>query len=1270
MRYQFLWGVGLVIMFLTFSFPTVAQTGTYLVWYDGFDDYPVGQWPSGWTGMGNAPGDGNYVDDAEWFEGGQSLRLEAGDFSGCWEALAFHKLDASAPFTLKFAIYITGLGGGGCHANFGSVSLNTRPGWSYPGRTLISFRNDGTIVIPGGTLGSFSPNRWYAVWIDYERSGDKVRLAYWINGQYAGDTEVDAIAEEDELAYVGLHSGDSQVWFDSVSVEQCVVTENSPPYNWFEYEPENPRVGEIIDFYGYAVDDDGWITSWLWDLGDGWVYGDDWPQGAEYIHLQHAYEEPGTYGICMTVWDNQGAESKVCTTIYVEAGQENEPPNADFTWSPTEPKVGETVQFTDDSNDPDGTIVSWRWVFGDGTSSTSRNPTHVYGQAGTYDVCLTVTDDDGATATICKSLTVQAAQTNQSPTADFTWTPTEPSVNETVHFSDRSTDPDGHIASWHWNFGDGSTSTSSAPTHAYSQSGDYNVCLTVTDDEGATDTRCKTIHVVGGTGLQCPYPTELPDPDADLSPVSPTPFTLPKAAQGLAYCQGYIWAKDWDGNLFRIDPNTGTVEDYGLPISVSFKGLSSTGFYLLAVNATREIIALEPGGGTVSSWTPIPLPPGIDPWEVDDLAWDGQFVWLLAVAQPGERHIYKLSPYGVVKEICPINPNGVESITYGDGYLWEGDWDTGYIYKVDPETGNPKTGNLVCTYSTPFETIYGLAWGESGVLWASGRLGTTAQVQKFETRGEVCYPCTGGQIVSVPSYSTAKYYFKVQHHQPDPAWIEARNVWHCPDSLRLEIPRGCKQFEGKDYGYGAELQLVQANGVPIYANYGEYKMRVRVDADNPCAIYSIFLCGSKGEIDFELHNQVLYCTVHPSCYQKNRVSFRKEEKVNIKSTSIYDFVLLWNAELACCQILDIFGNKLAQVCITAQELNDHGLTLPLPRDQLSVLINAWRPQQLWKFPWSKCCGNEESAFMDLIAFDFKEAKTNTKAHVFTNSGWNLVSVPYSGAQFSPSNLVLWHWNAVENKYDQVNPGDAQPWYGYWLKVPEGGAEVTVQGEEIDHDVTVEIPVPGWQMISAPWPYATGALRFVHNGEEKSFADAIEAGWVANVIWGFDPEAYQYYPAITLDPWQGYWLKFLVGDITLKLIYADRLEFSSLAFSPVSPSSEEMESEPPPSPPPSLPHLTTQQIRVIAIPNPVEDVNTTTFRVLAPEGSQVKTLRIKIFDLSGRLVWSGEAKGSELVWHAQNLSGAYLANGVYLYQAQVETNGSWITLPLQKLAILR
>lgn len=98
--------------------------------------------------------------------------------------------------------------------------------------------------------------------------------------------------------------------------------------------------------------------------------------------------------------------------LYVKA-----PPIASFTYTPSTPTVGDTVDFTSNSTDPDSTIVSWRWDFnGDGViDATTGSSAWTYDAAGAYTVTLTVTDNDGLAATITRSITVNETSAAQPP---------------------------------------------------------------------------------------------------------------------------------------------------------------------------------------------------------------------------------------------------------------------------------------------------------------------------------------------------------------------------------------------------------------------------------------------------------------------------------------------------------------------------------------------------------------------------------------------------------------------------------------------------------------------------------------------------------------------------------------------------------------------------------------------------------------------------------------------------------------------------------------
>jgi len=86
---------------------------------------------------------------------------------------------------------------------------------------------------------------------------------------------------------------------------------------------------------------------------------------------------------------------------------------------------------------------------------------------------------------------------NSPPIADFSYDPEYPTINTIIQFTDLSTDSDGNIVSWSWDFGDGNTSVLQDPTHNYSTPGEYIVSLTVTDNELALGTIEKVIAVAG-----------------------------------------------------------------------------------------------------------------------------------------------------------------------------------------------------------------------------------------------------------------------------------------------------------------------------------------------------------------------------------------------------------------------------------------------------------------------------------------------------------------------------------------------------------------------------------------------------------------------------------------------------------------------------------------------------------------------------------------------------------------------------------------------------
>ena len=239
------------------------------------------------------------------------------------------------------------------------------------------------------------------------------------------------------------------------------------------------------DFTDTSTDLDGSVVGWDWDFGDG--SGTSTVQSPSYT-----YVSAGTYSVSLTVTDDDGATDMVTEDVTVSEG--NVDPVASFTSSCTDL----ACDFTDTSTDADGSVVGWDWDFGDGSgTSTVQSPSYTFSPAGTYSVSLTVTDDDGATDTVTEDVTV--SEGNLDPTASFSWL----CADLACDFTDESTDSDGTVVSWDWDFGDGSgTSTVQSPSYVFSSAGTYPVELTVTDDDGATDvvTRDVTVTTAGGAG--------------------------------------------------------------------------------------------------------------------------------------------------------------------------------------------------------------------------------------------------------------------------------------------------------------------------------------------------------------------------------------------------------------------------------------------------------------------------------------------------------------------------------------------------------------------------------------------------------------------------------------------------------------------------------------------------------------------------------------------------------------------------------------------------
>lgn len=270
-----------------------------------------------------------------------------------------------------------------------------------------------------------------------------------------------------------IYTSDS-IWTVSLTVTSATGSETvtktlesgSLPVVDFSSDLQYTEVDKDILFTSAVT---GVVDVYLWDFGDGNTSTDQNPT--------HKYDTDDTFTVELTATNKWGTATETKTS-YIETYVPIAPV-ADFSVDNDNPIQDEEITFTNQSiGIPEPTYL---WDFGDGQTSTAKNPSHIYDTAGIYDVSLTVTNTTG-TSTETKTGFITVEVSAVPPVAAFTVDNSNPTLNTTVQFTDQST---GEPTSWLWDFGDGTTSTLQNPTKKWTNTNYKNITLTVTNAEGS-----------------------------------------------------------------------------------------------------------------------------------------------------------------------------------------------------------------------------------------------------------------------------------------------------------------------------------------------------------------------------------------------------------------------------------------------------------------------------------------------------------------------------------------------------------------------------------------------------------------------------------------------------------------------------------------------------------------------------------------------------------------------------------------------------------------
>ncbi len=227
----------------------------------------------------------------------------------------------------------------------------------------------------------------------------------------------------------------------------------------------------LTEFTDISLEGDASIVSWEWDFGD---LSSGMDNSSSLQNPQHRFVSNGNYQINLHVIDSKGCENNNDFNLMISPS-----PNANFL--ATSLCFGETVNITDNSSTPNGTVTNWNWNLGDGTMSTETNPNHLYSAPGEKNIQLIVTDNLNCYDTLDKSLYITPEFTLN---VDYFGLCTNTAANLSGEVVYPSMSPD----SWSWLFEDGTTATGQNTVYTFTQGGNHLVELT------ANKNGCEEVH--------------------------------------------------------------------------------------------------------------------------------------------------------------------------------------------------------------------------------------------------------------------------------------------------------------------------------------------------------------------------------------------------------------------------------------------------------------------------------------------------------------------------------------------------------------------------------------------------------------------------------------------------------------------------------------------------------------------------------------------------------------------------------------------------------
>jgi len=343
--------------------------------------------------------------------------------------------------------------------------------------TSTSARLNAEVITDGG--GTILERGFY--WSDesnpYPGTGDNVVKVSGSTGTY--NKTITGLLPEKKYYFVAYVQGSEKAMLGDYFSFTTPKPEGEAPVADFTASRTSIKKGESIQFTDISTNNP---TSWLWTFSDG--------QTSNLQNPTKQFNTVGTISVTLKASNSFSNDTKTITN-YITVSETGTAPVANFRVTYRNPSKGQNIQFYDEStNSP----TSWLWNFGDGTTSSSKNPSKTYNSTGNFTVSLKASNSFGNdTKTITNYITVSGAGT--APVADFEASKTSIQKGESIQFTDKSTN---NPTKWVWTFSDGQTSTLQNPYKQFNSVGTISVTLKASNSYGDNT---KTIYItVSETG--------------------------------------------------------------------------------------------------------------------------------------------------------------------------------------------------------------------------------------------------------------------------------------------------------------------------------------------------------------------------------------------------------------------------------------------------------------------------------------------------------------------------------------------------------------------------------------------------------------------------------------------------------------------------------------------------------------------------------------------------------------------------------------------------